>query len=212
NKRGIQENIKLGRGGIRKIEFIAQVYQLIRGGQDKDLRLKSLLPTLNTLEDKNLLSPEAVKALTEAYKFLRNLEHRLQYMEDLQTQELPKSDENKLRVARSMQYEDWNNFYQDLEIYRRNVELYFNEVFKETIKDEDSPQLNITKVLWNSTLKLEDAYKHLESLSFKLPDEIYQVLEGLKHSSRYLHLPEASRQRFDLVMPLIILEASLASD
>jgi glutamate-ammonia-ligase adenylyltransferase len=212
NKRGIQENIKLGRGGIRKIEFIAQVYQLIRGGQDKDLRLKSLLPTLNTLEVKNLLSLETVKALTEAYKFLRNLEHRLQYMEDLQTQELPKSDENKLRVAKSMQYDDWNTFYQDLEIHRGNVELYFDEVFKESIKDEDSPQLNITKVLWNSTLKLEDAHKHLESLSFKLPDEIYQVLEGLKHSSRYLHLPEASRQRFDLVMPLIILEASLASD
>ncbi|NDF81141.1 MAG: hypothetical protein EB109_03125 [Methylophilaceae bacterium] len=133
-------------------------------------------------------------------------------MEDLQTQELPKSDENKLRVAKSMQYDDWNTFYQDLEIHRGNVELYFDEVFKESIKDEDSPQLNITKVLWNSTLKLEDAHKHLESLSFKLPDEIYQVLEGLKHSSRYLHLPEASRQRFDLVMPLIILEASLASD
>jgi glutamate-ammonia-ligase adenylyltransferase len=212
NNKGIQENIKLGRGGIRKIEFIAQVYQLIRGGQDKDLRLKSLLPTLSTLEVKNLLSLETVKALTEAYKFLRNLEHRLQYMEDLQTQELPKSDENKLRVAKSMQYDDWNTFYQDLEIHRGNVELYFDEVFKESIKDEDSPQLNITKVLWNSTLKLEDGHKHLESLSFKLPDEIYQVLEGLKHSSRYLHLPEASRQRFDLVMPLIILEASLASD
>jgi glutamate-ammonia-ligase adenylyltransferase len=212
NKRGIQENIKLGRGGIRKIEFIAQVYQLIRGGQDKALRLKSLLPTLNILEDKNLLSTEGVKALTEAYRFLRNLEHRLQYMEDMQTQELPKSDENKSRIARSMQYENWDLFYRDLESHRENVELYFDEVFKETIKDEDSPQLNLTKALWNSTVRLEDANAHLESLGFKLANETYQVIDGLKHSSRYLHLPEASRQRFDLLMPLIINEVSLTSD
>jgi glutamate-ammonia-ligase adenylyltransferase len=185
---------------------------LIRGGQDKDLQLKSLLPTLSILEDKNLLSREVVKALTDAYKFLRNLEHRLQYMEDMQTQELPKSDENKLRIARSMQYEDWDTFYQNLEIHRENVELYFNEVFKETIKAEDSPQLDISKALWNSTLKLDDAYKHIESLGFKLASETYQVINGLKHSSRYLHLPEASRQRFDLLMPLIINEVSSTSD
>ena len=211
NKRGIQENIKLGRGGIRKIEFIVQVYQLIRGGQDKALKLKSLLPTLKLLEAKNLLSTEAVKLLSEAYRFLRNLEHRLQYMEDLQTQELPKSDESKLRVAKSMQYENWSLFYRDLEIHRANVEFYFDEVFKEAIKDEDSPQLNMAKALWHSTLKLEDAHQHLENLGFKSPSETYRVLDGLKHSSRYLHLPESSRQRFDLLMPLIINEVSLTS-
>jgi len=212
NKRGIQENIKLGRGGIRKIEFIAQVYQLIRGGQDKALKIKSLLPTLKLLETKNLLSTEAVKSLTEAYRFLRNLEHRLQYMEDMQTQELPKSDESKLRVAKSMQYDDWNLFYRELEIHRANVEFYFDEVFKEAIKNEDSPELNIAKALWSSTLKLEDAHKFLESLGYKLPGDAYQVLDGLKHSSRYLHLPESSRQRFDLLMPLIVNEVSSTSD
>jgi glutamate-ammonia-ligase adenylyltransferase len=131
-------------------------------------------------------------------------------MEDMQTQELPKTDEGKLRVVQSMHYQDWNMFYQDLEIHRANVEFYFDEVFKETIKDEDSPQLNLTKVLWNSALTLEDAYKYLEELGFKLPDETYQILQGLKGSSRYLHLPEVSRQRFDLLMPLIIHEVSSA--
>ncbi|NDD16959.1 MAG: hypothetical protein EB092_08135 [Chitinophagia bacterium] len=212
NKRGIQENIKLGRGGIRKIEFIAQVYQLIRGGQDKTLRLKSLLPTLALLETKQLLSKEGVKALSEAYEFLRNLEHRLQYMEDMQTQELPKTDEDKLRVAQSMQYQDWNTFYQDLEIHRANVELYFDEVFKESIKEEDSEELSIAKTLWNSNLKLEDAHFALNEFGFKSPNEAYQVLDGLKRSSRYLHLPEASRQRFDLLMPLIIHQMSLISN
>ena len=212
NKRGIQENIKLGRGGIRKVEFIAQVYQLIRGGQDKALRIKSLLPTLALLETKQLLSEEGVKALSEAYEFLRNLEHRLQYMEDMQTQELPKSDEGKLRIAQSMQHQDWNAFYQHLEIHRTNVELYFDEVFKESIKEEDSEELSIAKTLWNSTLKLEDAHFALNKFRFKLPNETYQILDGLKRSSRYLHLPEASRQRFDLLMPLIIYQMSLISN
>jgi glutamate-ammonia-ligase adenylyltransferase len=189
-----------------------QVYQLIRGGQDKTLRLKSLLPTLAVLETKNLLPKDGVKLLTEAYEFLRNLEHRLQYMEDMQTQELPKSDEGKLRLVKSMDYQDWDLFYQDLETHRANVEFYFDEVFKETIKDEDSPELNLTKALWNSTLRLEDAHEHLVSLGFKLPGETYQVIDGLKHSSRYLHLPEMSRQRFDLLIPLIIHEVSSASD
>jgi glutamate-ammonia-ligase adenylyltransferase len=211
NKRNIKENIKLGRGGIRQVEFIAQVYQLIRGGQDKTLRLKSLLPTLKRLETINLLSAEAVKSLTEAYRFLRKLEHRLQYIEDKQTQELPKSDEGKLRVAKSMQYEDWNSFYRDLEVHRAKIELYFDQVFKEAIKDEDSPQLNMAKAVWHGSLKLEDAQKYLECLGFKLPSETYQVLDGLKHSSRYLHLPESSRKRFDSLMPLIINEVSLTS-
>ena len=212
NKRGIQENIKLGRGGIRKVEFIAQVYQLIRGGQDKTLRIKSLLPTLALLEAKQLLSKEGVKALSEAYEFLRNLEHRLQYMEDMQTQELPKSDESKLRIAQSMNYQDWHVFYQDLEIHRANVEFYFDEVFKESIQEENSEELNIAKTLWNSTLKLEDAHFALKKFGFKSSNEAYQVLDGLKRSSRYLHLPEASRQRFDLLMPLIIHQMSLISN
>jgi glutamate-ammonia-ligase adenylyltransferase len=102
-------------------------------------------------------------------------------------------------------------FYRDLEIHRAKIELYFDEVFKEAIKDEDTPQLNMAKALWHGTLKLEDAYQYLEGLGFRPTHEIYQVLDGLKHSSRYLHLPESSRQRFDLLMPLIINEVSLTA-
>src|SRR3569832_884100 len=72
-------NVKLGRGGIREIEFLAQVFQLIRGGRDTVLRDRSTRTTLHTLVEKNLLNHAEVDQLLHAYTFLRNLEHRLQY-------------------------------------------------------------------------------------------------------------------------------------
>ncbi len=101
-QKGQQDNIKLGRGGIREIEFIAQVFQLIRGGQDASLQIKPTLEVLNLLKTKGLLQEKTVEELSVAYVFLRNLEHRLMYVDDAQTQELPKSDETKARIARAM--------------------------------------------------------------------------------------------------------------
>src|SRR3546814_7898601 len=92
-RRYMHDNIKLGRGGIREIEFIAQVFQLIRGGRDARLQIKPTLDVLQVLQDKELLSPATVDALSDAYVFLRNLEHRLQYVEDAQTHSLPTSAE-----------------------------------------------------------------------------------------------------------------------
>ena len=88
-QKGQQDNIKLGRGGIREIEFIAQVFQLIRGGQDASLQIKPTLTVLNLLKNKGLLQEKTVDELIVAYVFLRNLEHRLMYVEDQQTQDLP---------------------------------------------------------------------------------------------------------------------------
>jgi glutamate-ammonia-ligase adenylyltransferase len=95
-------NVKLGRGGIREIEFLAQVFQLIRGGRDTALRERSTRLTLRLLAERELLSGEVVEALLEAYTFLRNLEHRLQYLEDAQTHTLPASKDDRATVARMM--------------------------------------------------------------------------------------------------------------
>ncbi|MFX7808506.1 putative nucleotidyltransferase substrate binding domain-containing protein, partial [Acinetobacter baumannii] len=81
-------NIKLGRGGIREIEFVAQVFQLIRGGQDFGLRVRPTLEVLRAAAERGLIDDDVVARLTEAYRFLRQLEHRLQYVEDAQTHNL----------------------------------------------------------------------------------------------------------------------------
>ncbi|HZX29005.1 MAG TPA: bifunctional [glutamate--ammonia ligase]-adenylyl-L-tyrosine phosphorylase/[glutamate--ammonia-ligase] adenylyltransferase, partial [Telluria sp.] len=93
-------NVKLGRGGIREIEFIAQVFQLIRGGRDAALRERSTRATLRTVAERQLMTPETVQGLLDSYTFLRNLEHRLQYLDDAQTHTLPANEDDRALVAR----------------------------------------------------------------------------------------------------------------
>ena len=92
-------NVKLGRGGIREVEFITQVFQLIRGGRDPALRDRSTRDTLKTIAVKKLMAPETVERLLEAYAFLRNIEHRIQYLDDAQSHVLPPQEEDQECIA-----------------------------------------------------------------------------------------------------------------
>ncbi len=98
-RRGLKDNIKLGAGGIREIEFIVQVFQLIRGGREPSLQSRSLLPTLSVIEQLHLLPDGDAQTLREAYLFLRRLENLLQSINDEQTQTLPGDDLNRARLA-----------------------------------------------------------------------------------------------------------------
>ncbi|WP_343587429.1 bifunctional [glutamate--ammonia ligase]-adenylyl-L-tyrosine phosphorylase/[glutamate--ammonia-ligase] adenylyltransferase, partial [Herbaspirillum sp.] len=131
-------NVKLGRGGIREIEFASQVFQLIRGGRDPELRDRSTRATLRTLAAKNLLAPQVVEQLLAAYTFLRNLEHRLQYLEDAQTHTLPVNADDLLLVARMMGYPDTAGLLQELEAHRRIVAAQFDAIFNDKQAAPDS--------------------------------------------------------------------------
>ena len=202
----VKDNIKLGRGGIREIEFIAQVFQLIRGGQDTSLQIKPTLTVLSLLKDKGLLPEKTVSELSEAYVFLRNLEHRLMYVEDAQTQELPKTDEAKARIAKAMNFEDWDTLIAKLNIYRQNVQQHFDATFTDanTSQSASRDSLEIEKSLWNGALNAQEAEQALESLGYPAPQEAMRRLNTLHQTSRYLQLPELSRQRFDALMPHVI--------
>ena len=103
-RRDRANNVKLGPGGIREIEFIAQVFQLIRGGRDIPLQVRPTLKVLSLLSERGILSEQAVEELAAAYDFLRRLEHRLQYLDDAQTHMLPTGDGDRAIVARAMGY------------------------------------------------------------------------------------------------------------
>jgi len=106
-RRDRHHNIKLGRGGIREIEFIAQVFQLIRGGRDARLRIRPTQQVLRQLGQDGELSAAVVTRLDSSYVFLRNLEHRLQYLNDQQTQELPDDPATQAIIATAMGYADY---------------------------------------------------------------------------------------------------------
>lgn len=128
---GRTNNVKLGRGGIREVEFLAQVFQLIRGGRDASLRDRSTRTTLNTLAEKNLLSTAEVQQLQQAYTFLRNLEHRLQYLDDAQTHTLPANPEDRLTVARMMGFNDVESLLAELDAHRAIVAAQFDAMFSD---------------------------------------------------------------------------------
>ncbi|MDW1923714.1 bifunctional [glutamate--ammonia ligase]-adenylyl-L-tyrosine phosphorylase/[glutamate--ammonia-ligase] adenylyltransferase, partial [Vibrio sp. 736] len=132
-RRGLTNNIKLGAGGIREIEFIAQVFQLIRGGREPSLRNRGLLETLNGIEDLALLTPQEVSNLEAAYKYLRQLENLLQAMADKQTQTLPDCDIERLKLATAMQLESWELLIEQTQQHMNKV----HQVFETLIGDDD---------------------------------------------------------------------------
>lgn len=106
-RRGLTDNIKLGAGGIREIEFIVQVFQLIRGGREPSLQSRALLPTLSAIAALHLLSENDAEQLRVAYLFLRRLENLLQSINDEQTQTLPSDELTRARLAWAMDFADW---------------------------------------------------------------------------------------------------------
>jgi len=210
NIKGMHDNIKLGRGGIREIEFIAQVFQLIRGGQDVSLQIKPTLAVLDLLAVKKMCPQKTVKSLVEAYTFLRNLEHRLMYVEDAQTQELPKSDVARARIAMAMNFKNWHQFLSALNTHRAIVQNHFDATFSDA--NTKNEPLEIEKSIWNSATEVEKSLQVLQTLGYKDATETMRRLNTLHQSSRYLQLPELSRQRFDALMPHVIsLCASMAN-
>lgn len=205
SRREIFDDIKLGPGGIREIEFIAQVFQLIRGGRNADLRIR---PTLNVLErlcEKKQLTKKAVVELTKAYNFLRKLEHRLQYLDDQQTQRLPKNSADQILIAATMGFVNYDSFLQKLDAHRTKVTYHFEKVFTTTNKLKIQKEL---AWLWQESTEdktiAEAGIARLKTMGFTDPEKILVHLQEFRNGSRYRQLPDSSQQRINKLMPILI--------
>ncbi|ELA9322631.1 bifunctional [glutamate--ammonia ligase]-adenylyl-L-tyrosine phosphorylase/[glutamate--ammonia-ligase] adenylyltransferase [Vibrio parahaemolyticus] len=152
-RRGLTKNIKLGAGGIREIEFIAQVFQLIRGGREPSLRNRGLLETLNGIEELALLTPQEVSNLEAAYKYLRRLENLLQAMADKQTQTLPDCDIERLKLATAMQLESWDLLIEQTQQHMNKVHQVFETLIGDDEEDEGSTIARHFHELWDMANK-----------------------------------------------------------
>ncbi len=184
-------NVKLGRGGIREIEFLAQLFQLIRGGRDAELRDRSTRTILRTLAAKQLMSAEVVQQLLDAYTFLRDLEHRLQYLDDAQTHTLPPNPADQLIVAQMMGYADVPTLLEQLEQQRSFVAAQFDAMFSDKNNTGTAPA-GITLTDGDNREALET---YLKSLNFDQAQDAAQRLQSTWESSRLQALPEASRNK-----------------
>src|SRR5229473_4184979 len=182
-RRELSDQIKLGPGGIREIEFIAQAFQLIRGGRDPALQIRPTLAVLALLAQRKLLPDDAVKELSEAYVFLRRLEHRLQYLDDAQTHELPGRAEERALVARAMGFDSWEAFRAALDRHRVRVSSQFEQVFSV----EEVPKHALAP-LWTGSEP-----GRLAQLGFRDAAGTAARLAALRSGPRYEGLPQASR-------------------
>ncbi|MDD5393639.1 MAG: bifunctional [glutamate--ammonia ligase]-adenylyl-L-tyrosine phosphorylase/[glutamate--ammonia-ligase] adenylyltransferase [Thiothrix sp.] len=152
-RRGKYLDVKLGTGGIREIEFTAQVFQLMRGGRIPELRQRNLLATLDALLAQQLLTVEEAAVLHPAYHFLRRTENRLQMWNDEQTHSLPSNPEQQASLAHSMGFADWESFHVELNRHQQGVSHIFQRVFAlETQQSQPLPEHPAVQALLASRL------------------------------------------------------------
>lgn len=193
-RRDRYNNVKLGPGGIREVEFIAQVFQLIRGGREAALRIRPTQQVLRQLAQDGQLSAEVVARLDEAYVFLRNLEHRLQYLDDQQTQELPEDEERRALVATAMGLPGYDALLAALAPLREFVSRQFDAVFGEKQESAEGDW-------WNDGATAEEFAAALAGLGYSDTGGLASSLLQLRDGNRYRQLPEASRHRLDILLP-----------
>lgn len=198
------DDIKLGRGGIREVEFSAQVFQLIRGGQDAGFRVQPTLAVLRHASASGLITEEVRAGLTHAYLFLRTLEHRLQYRNDAQTHAMPVDPAERAALAASLGFADYAALIDRLDQHRAFVEAQFDQVFADKAdggaRREDDQAAGC---IWSGALADDGADEalvaRLAELGFADPAAVLARLQAVWRSSRYAGLPESSRVRFDRV-------------
>jgi len=197
-RRDMPDDVKLGPGGIREIEFIVQLFQLVRGGRDAALREPPTLTVLPLLAARNLLPAGAVRELTDAYVFLRNLEHRLQYLDDKQTQRLPDDDADQALIAAAMGCADYAALRDRLDGHRTCVTRHFNGVFA-TSHDDAHP----LAAIWHGGDEARDLGT-LGELGFADPARMLEQINALRMSGRVRQMPQASLARMERLVPLVI--------
>jgi len=199
------DHIKLGPGGIREIEFIAQVFQLIRGGRESSLQVRPTLRVLAQLVQRQLIPADHAQELTEAYHFLRTLEHRLQYVNDAQTHMLPTGAAERQQIAVSMGYTDWPSFAAVLDAHRQRVARHFEAIFS-----DPEEGVHALTGLWLEQIDGDDALEAVSELGFRQAKAMLERLQSFRQSAKYQQLPAQNRERLDMLGPRLI-EAAAAT-
>ncbi|MET6676268.1 bifunctional [glutamate--ammonia ligase]-adenylyl-L-tyrosine phosphorylase/[glutamate--ammonia-ligase] adenylyltransferase [Citrobacter amalonaticus] len=212
-RRGLKDNIKLGAGGIREIEFIVQVFQLIRGGREPSLQSRSLLPTLSAIAALHLLPENDAEQLRQAYLFLRRLENLLQSINDEQTQTLPGDELNRARLAWGMNADNWSQLTETLEGHMANVRRVFNELIGDDETDTQEDALSEQwRELWQDALQEDDTPPVLSHLA---DDDRLRVLALIADFRKELDkrtIGPRGRQVLDHLMPHLLSDVCTRQD
>ena len=201
-------NVKLGRGGIREIEFFVQTQQLIAGGRQKDLRVRETLVALERLVARGWIKAEVASDLDASYRYLRGIEHRIQMVADEQTQELPAEEAVLAAFARFAGYPDIATFAADLIGHLETVQRHYAVLF------EDMPELSSGGE--NMVFAGEDddpgTVAALTRMGFKRPSQVLATVRAWHHGRIAVMRSAVARERLTEVQPLLIAALSETAD
>ena len=203
-RKGMENNIKLGPGGIREVEFIGQAYQLIRGGRDRALQIRPIQQVLKLLAEMDSLPDYVVTTLIEAYRFLRRAENRLQAMADQQTHTLPRDEADRQRLALAMGFETWAAFEGELRAQMAAVHDAFEQVFVAPQREQAAAQGSAFDAVWSGSAAAETAAQALRDQGYEQPEAVLQVLQRLREGAAFRSLSKRGHERLDRLMPLLL--------
>lgn len=214
-RKDMAENIKLGAGGIREVEFIAQAFQLIHGGRDLSLQQRPLFKVLKTLEGQGYLPSAVIDELREGYEFLRYTEHAIQAIADRQTQMLPDNEQDQARIAFMLGFADWPAFHERLMHWRNRVSWHFRQVIADPDSDADDEQQDDDEVivggewlpLWQESQDEEAACRQLSQAGFVDAGKAIRQLATLRGSPQLRSMQRLGRERLDAFIPRLLAQA-----
>ncbi len=192
-------NIKLGRGGIREIEFFAQTQQLIWGGREPTLRSNRTKEALMALVRHGFVKEETARELCESYDYLRRVEHRLQMVADQQTHSLPADSEGIERLAAFLGLPDGATLREELLLHLHRVEDHYAELFEDSPAPSDSGSLVFT-----GASAEPDTIETLTKLGFGDPERVFDLVSSWHHGRYRATRSTTAREALTLLMPTLL--------
>ncbi|MGA7437476.1 MAG: bifunctional [glutamate--ammonia ligase]-adenylyl-L-tyrosine phosphorylase/[glutamate--ammonia-ligase] adenylyltransferase, partial [Luteibacter sp.] len=202
-RKDLAGNLKLGPGGIREIEFVVQLTQMIRGGRDPALRVRGLLPALRACESRGYIPKSRAKLLRDAYIFLRRLENRVQMLRDAQTHDIPDDDISRERLALGLDYISWDALAVELAKHRTAVSAEFAAVLvPQAGQTATAPAADVE--LWQAARDESLTAETMEASGFIPGAEVADELGKLPRAGSVRSMSARSAERLERLMPQLI--------
>ena len=208
-KRELQDNVKLGPGGIREAEFIVQSLQLVRGGSEPALQRRELQQVVPLLVNERGLSADAAAGLLSAYRFLRRVENFIQAMQDRQTHDLPSDDAGRARLCLAMGCDDWGELRAQIDHHRQAIAEEFGRVAFRA-RGEDTPFVRKVEQAWERGASVEEWTALLEARGAADAAGIAQKIVSFAGEARTRQVDAVSRERLQRFMPQLLAEVARA--
>ncbi|HKK90431.1 MAG TPA: bifunctional [glutamate--ammonia ligase]-adenylyl-L-tyrosine phosphorylase/[glutamate--ammonia-ligase] adenylyltransferase [Desulfobacteraceae bacterium] len=201
----LKNNVKLGTGGIREVEFFCQIFQLVRGGVEPEFQEPNLVRVLSLLAARSCIDETVRAELEKGYCFLRRVEHRLQEHADLQTHDLPETSEERLRLALSMGFQGWEPFLQALDGHRTRIHTHFSQLL--VTEESQDRELDQLRYLWAHLNNPQAEEVVLTVSGFDNPEQVVKLLKRVEEHPNTKKLTSDGTRRLDQLIPMLVKKA-----